>query len=225
MRAMPHYKQKTYPDFKIEKRIFRYGYHYIGGIDEVGYGSLAGPVCIGCVVLENKNLSKWLKAGINDSKKILAPKRQKIFKWIVKNALDWSVCFISHKIINAHNIKKATIIGAKNALRLLRIKPDFILVDGTNRLKYLRIPQATVIRGDEKSIAIAAASIVAKVLRDKLMKKIHRHYKKYDFSRNKGYGTKLHIKALQEYGQTPLHRTAFIDSIVQLSNRKSGIDK
>lgn len=209
-------KQRRLPNLEIEREKFSKGYRYICGIDEVGYGSLAGPVCVGCVVLENKSLTKWLKVGINDSKKLLSSRREKIFKWIIENAFDWSVCFVSHKIIDVYNIKKATIIGAKSAIKFLKIKPDFVLVDGKTRLKYLRIPQETIIKGDERSIAIASASIIAKVLRDKLMIKINRHYKNYGFSRNKGYGTRFHLEALRKYGQTSVHRVAFIDSILRL---------
>ncbi len=197
------------PNFKLEYEIFSAGYRYLAGIDEVGYGSLAGPVCVGCVVFENKNLSKWLKIGIKDSKKLSASKREKLFKWIIDNVLDWSVAFVSARVIDEINIKEATMLAAKNALKMLEVKPDFILIDGVNRIKYLRIPQKTIIKGDEKSITIASSSIVAKVLRDCLMLKIQRHYKNYGFARNKGYGTKFHLQALNKYGKLSLHRHSF----------------
>lgn len=209
-----HKKRKGISNINIELDIFKNGFEYICGIDEVGYGSLAGPVCIGCVLVKKCNLEKLLKMDIDDSKKLNKKQRKKLFRKIIENSFDWSICFVSNKIIDKINIKQATLLGAKTAIKLLNKSPDYILIDGINKIKYLRIPQRSIVKGDEKSIAIASASIVAKVLRDRFMIKLNKQFRRYKFNKNKGYGTRYHIEALEKYGKTTIHREKFIDSII-----------
>lgn len=196
-------------------RFYLKKYKIIAGIDEAGYGALAGPVCVGVVVFDKiSNIYKLRKLGVDDSKKLKSEKRKELFKFIKDFCYDWAVCFVNVEIINKKNIKNASIFGARESLKLLKTKPNFVIIDGIEKIKYLRIPQTSVIKGDQKSIAVASASIIAKVIRDELMIRIGRIYKEYGFSRNKGYGTKYHIKALKKFGKTKLHRKKFINNII-----------
>jgi len=198
-----------FPNLKEEKALFKKGCKYIAGIDEAGRGPLAGPVVAGIVVFEPKNLKKWLKFGIKDSKKLSAKKRQGLLKVIKKEAIEIKASRVSEKIIDKINIRQATLLAMRRAF--LRLKPsiDFVLIDGKDTLKNLPVNQKAIISGDNRSVIIAAASIVAKETRDNIMRRYAKKYPQYGFERHKGYGTKLHRKMIKKYGPCKIHRKSF----------------
>ncbi len=180
------------------------GYEKVAGVDEVGRGSLAGPLVAAAVILDKKKL---IIEDINDSKKLTAEKRKYVFKKVIKSCLCWSVVKIPPDEIDRLSITKANAIAFRKAINSLKIKPDIILSDhiSTNLgIKYLPI-----VNGDQLSISVAAASIIAKVIRDQIMFKFSRYYPEYGFEHNKGYGTVKHLKSLQKYGPTLIHRVSF----------------
>lgn len=176
----------------------------IAGIDEAGRGSLCGPVVAGAVILPDTPIIE----GIDDSKKLSFVKREYLFTKIKKHAIAIGIGIISHKIIDEINILQATFLAMKKAIINLNIVPDFILVDG-HKIPEISIKQKAIIKGDATNYIIAAASIVAKVTRDKIMEKIDKKYPQYNWAKNKGYGTKQHIESLQKYGYSPIHRKSF----------------
>ena len=192
-----------------ENKIYSDGAKFIAGIDEVGRGPLAGPV-YACAVILPKNL---FLAYINDSKKISANRREVLDKQIREVAIDFSMGIVNQKIIDQINIYNATCLAMKKAIDNLKIKPDYLLIDAV-KLKNIDIPILSITRGDTLSISIAAASIVAKVARDKFMTSMHDKYPQYLFYKNKGYGTKEHINALKKYGPCALHRKSFLKNIL-----------
>ena len=185
------------------------GYKYIAGIDEVGRGPLAGPVVAACVILPDDEMI----LGLDDSKKVSAKKREMLSEQIKEKAI-WSIGIVSHEDIDKYNIKVATKMAMKQAIEKLDINPDFLLIDAEH-LEDISIPQNSIIKGDAKSVSIAAASIVAKVYRDYLMDIESEKYPEYAFDKNKGYGTAVHCAALKEYGPTPIHRKTFIKNIIK----------
>lgn len=193
------------PTFKLENKLKRQRYQYIAGIDETGCGSLAGPVVAAAVILN----SKFRNSKIRDSKLLSPKQREKLFKMITKKALAWGVGKVSEKIIDQKGIAKANLLAVKKAIKSLKIKPDYLLFDGGIKLKNIKIPQKTIIQGDAKVFSIACASIIAKVTRDRLMKKLDKKYPQYGFAQDKGYGTKSHLKAIKKYGPCPIHRKSF----------------
>lgn len=179
------------------------GKQYIAGIDEVGRGPLAGPVVSAAVILpENPGL-----VGIDDSKKISEEERENWFHRIKKVALAVNYSVISSDLIDMLNIYEATRVSMKESVEGLSIKPDCLLIDAMQIDS--EIPQKKIIKGDAKSISIAAASIVAKVTRDNIMKELAKEYPEYGFEKNAGYGTKLHLDSLKKYGVTPIHRKSY----------------
>ncbi len=187
-----------------EDDLYIEGYKRIAGIDEVGRGSLAGPLVAAAVILDRKKL---IIEDINDSKKVAENRRKYIFKKIIRSCLCWSVAKVSPAVIDRLSITKANMIAFKRAVGGLKIKPDIILSDFISMDmgdKYIPI-----IKGDTLSISIAAASIVAKVIRDQIMFKYSKCYPEYGFEYNKGYGTRKHLKSLQKYGPTLIHRVSF----------------
>ncbi len=184
-------------------------YEYIAGVDEVGRGPLAGPVCAAAVILP-KGL---VIDGVNDSKKLTEKRREAIFEVIKKDALAWSVAFVEPEIIDEINIRQATHLAMQKAVDALEIKADFLLVDGSDRIDF-NTPSEYIIKGDAKSQSIAAASIMAKVTRDRYMVEMAKEYPYYAFEKNKGYGTKLHMEGIREKGLCPLHRRSFITAKV-----------
>ena len=178
----------------------------IGGIDEAGRGPLAGPVsCAAVVMAMNKIID-----GINDSKKLAEKKREMLYDKIIETAVCWSVILIDNSTIDTINILQATKKGMKEAYESLLYKPDIMLIDAVR----LDIPNSvSIIGGDAKSYNIAAASILAKVTRDRYMRKAGTKYPEYGFDKHKGYGTELHIEMLKKYGACPLHRKSFIGNI------------
>lgn len=192
------------PSFRYEKLLWRKGIKFIAGIDEVGRGAFAGPLVAAAVILP-KNFTI---NGIKDSKLLTPQKRQILSKYIIKNVLDYSISEVNLFYINRHGVGKAVQKGFLDAVNKLKIKPNYILVDGY-KVKNLKYEQKGIIHGDSISVSIAAASIIAKVYRDNLMIKLHKNYPQYNFFENKGYGTKYHRDALKKYGLCKIHRSSF----------------
>ncbi|MCI1951279.1 MAG: ribonuclease HII [Clostridiales bacterium] len=198
-----------------EKGALSEGFQQICGIDEVGRGPLAGPVFASAVILP----VGCVIPGVNDSKKLSPKKREELFDVIKTKAVGWAVGFATEQEIDEINILQATFLAMRRAVEALPKKPDLALVDG-NRTPFLGdgIKVRTIIKGDGSSESIAAASIMAKVSRDRLMIKLDELYPEYGFARNKGYGTAEHVKALLQYGPCPIHRTSFLKKILGESN-------
>lgn len=190
-------------DFEHEKHA--QGYKYICGVDEAGRGPLAGPVFAAAVILPED----YEIYGVNDSKKLSEKKREKLFDEIIEHALAYSIKSCDNFTIDDINILAATMQTMKNAVDSLTIKPDIVFVDG-NRLPELDIPAEYVIHGDAVSASIAAASILAKVSRDRFMYEMDKKYPEYNFEKHKGYGTKLHYEKLREFGPCEIHRLTFL---------------
>ena len=191
--------------WEIESQCFAEGYGLICGVDEAGRGPLAGPVYAAAVILpEGLRIE-----GLNDSKKLTEKKREKLFDIICEKALFYGVGFASEKEIDEVNILEATYLAMNRAIEAMGIVPDIALIDG-NRSRGIRFPNRCIVGGDGKSASIAAASILAKVSRDRYMLKMAEDYPQYHFAKHKGYGTKLHYEALQEFGPSPIHRLTFL---------------
>lgn len=199
---------------QIENEIYEKGYKYIACIDEVGRGCLAGSV-VACAVIMPKGL---LIDGVNDSKKLSAKKRDKLFVEIVEKSIAIGIGEIDCKIIDDINIKNATKMAMLQAISNLRTKdgqaivPDYLLIDA-EKLN-TNIPQSNIIQGDAKCHGIASASIIAKVTRDRTMNELDKLYPEYNFKKNKGYGTKAHTDALLKYGTVEIHRLSFLKKIL-----------
>lgn len=182
----------------------------VAGIDEAGRGPLAGPVVCAAVILP---LDKdKIIDGVNDSKKLTEKKREALYKEIIEKAISYSIVEIDEKTIDEINILNATKLGMKKAVENLKTKPDVVLVDAVKI--ECDIPQENIIKGDGLSYNIAAASILAKVYRDNLMKKLSLEYPEYDFAKHKGYGTPEHILALKKFGKCKIHRDSFIKNFI-----------
>mgnify|MGYP000600359179 CR=1 FL=1 len=192
---------------KYEKQYKDYG--YICGIDEVGRGPLAGPV-VACAVILPVDCDILY---INDSKKLSAKKRNELYDVIMEKAVSVGIGMASHERIDEINILQATYEAMRQAIDNLKVKPDLLLNDAVT-IPEVVIPQVPIIKGDAKSVSIAAASIVAKVTRDRLMEEYDKEYPEYGFAKHKGYGTAAHIAALKEFGPTPIHRRTFITKFV-----------
>ena len=188
---------------RYEKELYKAGYQAIAGIDEVGRGPLAGPVVAAAVILP---LGCKIK-GLNDSKKIPKKKHQEIYQAVMDKALAVGVGQIDNDIIDQVNIYEATKLAMKEALSKLSLKPDYLLIDAMKL--DVEIPQESIIKGDANSLSIAAASIVAKITRDKLMADYDKEFPRYGFAKNAGYGTKSHLQGLERNGVTPIHRKTF----------------
>ncbi len=196
------------PSWEYEELFFKKGYTKIAGIDEAGRGPLAGPVVAAAVILDkNKVIS-----GIRDSKKLSEKKRESIYKEIIKNSLSVGVGIVDESIIDTINIKNATHLAMKKAVEELSIRPDFLLIDAES-LYNISIPQSSIIKGDTLSISIAAASIIAKVERDRIISSYDKIYPGYGFAKHKGYGTKQHFENIRKYGLLPIHRKTFTKNI------------
>ncbi len=177
----------------------------IGGVDEAGRGPLAGPVVAACVVFPQD----LFLPEVNDSKKIAAKKREKLFDQILENASEVGIGIVGEGTIDRMNILNASLKAMFEAVKKLRNTPEFVLVDGNQRIPNLSLPQMPVVKGDSKSLSIAAASIVAKVTRDRIMLKYHEEYPEFCFADHKGYGTKTHMEALKVFGPCRIHRRSF----------------
>lgn len=195
---------------QIEKEINETGIETICGIDEAGRGPLAGPVVVAAVIMPKDSMIE----GVNDSKKVSEKKREALYEQILEEAIAYGVGIIDQKEIDELNILNATKKGLTTALKELKVKPERILVDALNGIDTLGIPYTSIIKGDAKSYSIAAASIIAKVTRDRIMREWDELYPMYGFEKHKGYGTKMHIDAIKEHGLCPLHRLSFVKNIV-----------
>ena len=189
----------------LENEIYAEGFSLICGVDEAGRGPLAGPVCAAAVILP-----RGLEIdGLDDSKKLSEKKREKLFDDIVNAAVSYGIAFASVEEIEEHNILGATFMAMNRAVEQLSPKPELALIDG-NRNKGICIESRCVVKGDSKCADIAAASILAKVTRDRYMLEMAEKYPQYRFEQHKGYGTKLHYEMLREYGPSPIHRRDFL---------------
>ena len=191
--------------WEMERELHAEGIWLICGVDEAGRGPLAGPVCAAAVILP----PEAELPGLNDSKKLSEKKREQLFPEIQRLALAWSVAFASVEEIEERNILGATMLAMNRAISGLSLKPELALIDG-NRNQEIQVPSRCVVHGDARCASIAAASILAKVSRDRLMVELAREYPQYGFEQHKGYGTKAHYAALREYGPCPAHRPSFL---------------
>lgn len=190
---------------KYENEAKADGFNIVCGIDEAGRGPLAGPVCAAAVILPDGCIID----GVNDSKKLTEKKREQLFEVIKETAVAYSIATADEKEIDEINILQATYLAMNRAFNGLKIKPDMALVDG-NRDPNLGIPTRTIVKGDAASMSIAAASILAKVTRDRFMLEMDKKYSEYQFAKHKGYGTKLHYEMLDKYGASEIHRMSFL---------------
>ena len=194
----------------MEKELYNKGFEYICGIDEAGRGPLAGPVVVAGVIMPKDSMIE----GVNDSKKVSEKKREKLYDVILEEALSYSVAIIGQDVIDEINILNATKQGVTKVVEELDVKPNLILVDALTHINTKGIPYDSIIKGDAKCYNIAAASIIAKVTRDRIMREWDEIYPQYGFINHKGYGTAKHIEALKEYGPCPIHRKTFIKNFV-----------
>ncbi|OGZ69778.1 MAG: ribonuclease HII [Candidatus Staskawiczbacteria bacterium RIFCSPHIGHO2_12_FULL_38_11] len=207
----------NYPNFKEEKKLWKQGFNVVVGLDEAGRGPLAGPVAAAAVVVRPEH-SVLLSArrdakifiknfGIRDSKQLSEKKREELYEVLVNHpAIEWGIGVVSEKVIDKINILEATKLAMLEAAE--NLQADFLLLDGNFKINS-KISQKSIIKGDQKVFSISAASIIAKVTRDRIMQKMHKKYPKYNFAAHKGYGTALHIKNLQNFGPCKIHRKTF----------------
>lgn len=194
--------------WEIEDSLFENGYAVICGADEAGAGPLAGPVYAGAAVLpRDLDIS-----GLNDSKKLTGKKRNELFDVIIDKAVSWSVAWVDESVIDEINILNARMLAIDKAIRGLKTVPDIALIDG-NCNRGISVPNRMIVKGDSRSANIAAASILAKVSRDRYMIEMAKKYPEYCFEKHKGYGTKLHYEMLRKYGPSPIHRRTFIKKL------------
>lgn len=192
-------------EFEHAKRA-ELGIKYICGVDEAGRGPLAGPVFAAAVILPED----FEIEGLNDSKKLSEKKRDLLFDEIIEHALAYSIQSVDHKTIDEINILEATMLAMKTAVENLSIKPEYVFIDGNRVPKNMEVPAEFVIKGDATSASIAAASILAKVSRDRFMLEMDKKYPEYCFAKHKGYGTKLHYEKIREFGPSEIHRLTFL---------------
>lgn len=198
------------PDYSYEEAAENSGFKSICGVDEAGRGPLAGPVCAAAVILpEGLEIE-----GLNDSKKLSEKKREQLFDIITEKAIAYSVAFGTLEEIEEKNILQATFLAMNRAIEGLEVKADFALIDGNKIPEGIKIPAAAIVKGDAKSMSIAAASILAKVSRDRLLMEYDKKYPEYQFAKHKGYGTKLHTDLIKEYGPCEIHRLSFLKNIL-----------
>lgn len=196
-------------DYEYEYAALSEGFNVVCGIDEAGRGPLAGPVCAAAVILP---IGLEIE-GLNDSKKLTEKKREMLYDIITEKAVAYSIALVDEKTIDEINILQATFTAMRNAVAGLSVKPDIALIDG-NQKAGLSIEQRTIVKGDAKSMSIAAASVLAKVTRDRFMLKLDEVYPEYQFAKHKGYGTKLHYECIEKYGVSPVHRQTFLKKLL-----------
>lgn len=190
---------------EYENLAYADGFEVVCGIDEAGRGPLAGPVYAAAVILPKGHIVE----GVNDSKKISEKKRDMLYDKIIEECVDYSIGIATEKEIDEINILQATFLAMRRAVKGLSVKPDIALIDG-NKTPNLDIEQRAIIKGDSKSANISAASIIAKVSRDRYMLEMAEKYPEYQFEKHKGYGTKLHYEMIEKYGVSPIHRITFL---------------
>lgn len=194
---------------EYENAAYADGYEIVCGVDEAGRGPLAGPVYAAAVILPKGHTVE----GVNDSKKLSEKKRDELFDKVIDECIAYSVGIATEKEIDEINILQATFLAMRRAVEGLSVKPDIALIDG-NKTPGLNMEQRAIIKGDAKSANIAAASIIAKVSRDRYMLEMAEKYPQYQFEKHKGYGTKLHYEMLEKYGISPIHRKTFLKKIL-----------
>ena len=192
----------TPPSFRYEQALYKKGCRLVAGVDEAGRGPLAGPLVAAAVILTSR------VEGLDDSKLLSSSEREKIFKIIAKEALAIGIGVVSHKVIDRINIHCATLLAMKQAVLNLVYYPDYLLVDGKFKID-VDFPQTAIIAGDKRCYSIAAASVVAKVTRDRMMLRYHKKFPQYQFDRHKGYGTKFHFEMIKKHGPCEIHRKSF----------------
>ena len=197
------------PDYSYEQAAKDSGFNLICGVDEAGRGPLAGPVCAAAVILPPDLEIE----GLNDSKKLSEKKRELLFDVIIEKALDYCIAYGTLSEIEEYNILNATYFAMNRAINGLK-EVDFALIDGNRTPKDIIVPSATIVKGDAKSMSIAAASILAKVSRDRLLLEYDKKYPQYQFAKHKGYGTKLHTDLIKEHGPCEIHRLSFLKNIL-----------
>ena len=198
------------PDYEFEKAAVNSGFSCICGVDEAGRGPLAGPVCAAAVILPEGAVIE----GLDDSKKLTEKKREKLYDIIKETAVAYSVAYGTLEEIESVNILEATYLAMNRAIEGLNVKPDFALIDGNRVPRGIKIPCETVVKGDSKSMSVAAASVLAKVTRDRLMLEYDKKYPEYNFKKHKGYGTKEHTELIKQYGPCEIHRLSFLKNIL-----------
>ena len=199
------------PDFELENALINSGKTHVCGVDEAGRGPLAGPVCAAAVILPYGLEIE----GLNDSKKLSEKKREALYDIIIEKAIAYNIAFGTLEEIEEYNILEATYIAMNRAIDGLKIKPDHALIDGNRVPKGIKVPCDTVVKGDSKSFSIAAASILAKVTRDRLLLEYDELYPEYNFKKHKGYGTKEHYEAINKYGVCKIHRLSFLKNVIK----------
>ena len=198
------------PDYEFEKAAVNSGFSCICGVDEAGRGPLAGPVCAAAVILPEGAVIE----GLDDSKKLTEKKREKLYDLIKETAVAYSVAYGTLEEIETVNILEATYLAMNRAIEGLSVKPDFALIDGNRVPRGIKIPCETIVKGDSKSMSVAAASVLAKVTRDRLMLEYDKKYPEYNFKKHKGYGTKEHTELIKQYGPCEIHRLSFLKNIL-----------
>lgn len=198
------------PDYEFEKAAVNSGFSCICGVDEAGRGPLAGPVCAAAVILPEDAVIE----GLDDSKKLTEKKREGLYDIIKETAVAYSVAYGTLEEIETVNILEATYLAMNRAIEGLTVKPDFALIDGNRVPRGIKIPCETVVKGDSKSMSVAAASVLAKVTRDRLMLEYDKKYPEYNFKKHKGYGTKEHTELIKQYGPCEIHRLSFLKNIL-----------
>ena len=196
-------------DYTYEHDAYLRGYTAVCGIDEAGRGPLAGPVYAAAVWLPEG----LVLDGLNDSKKLSEKKREALFPVILENAVSYGIGFATEQEIDEINILQATFLAMRRAFDAMQQRCDYALIDG-NRMPPLPVPGETIVKGDAKSPSVAAASILAKVSRDRVMLEYAKQYPEYQFEKHKGYGTNVHVEALHTYGPSPIHRKTFLKKIL-----------
>lgn len=199
------------PDFSREEKLFKKGYKNIVGVDEAGRGPLAGPVVAAAVVFNNDKIivRKLIETGVRDSKTLSFKKREFLYDIIIENCSDWSVGIVSEEIIDKINILEASLLAMKTAIEKLHVEPDFLLVDGKHTIKNYPASQIAIPSADQNIFSVSAASIIAKVTRDRMLVDFDKKYPGYGFAKHKGYGTKLHLEMLAKMGPCKIHRKSF----------------
>ena len=193
------------PNYSIENELHQKGFTYVCGVDEAGRGPLCGPVFAAACILPDGLFIE----GLNDSKKLTEKKREKLFDIIKAEAVAYSIASANVEEINELNILEADLLAMRRAIDGLSVKADFAIIDG-NIARDFQVPAAAIVKGDAKSMSIAAASVLAKVARDRICSELDAEYPQYGIAKHKGYGTKAHIDALREFGPSPIHRKKFI---------------
>lgn len=196
-----------YPNLIEEKKLWKAGYKYVVGLDEAGRGPLAGPVTAAAVLVRQFSITNFQFSKINDSKKLSERQREFFYEVLTNHPqIEWGIGVVSEKIIDKINILEATKLAMKKAAK--NLNADFLLLDGNFKINS-KISQRAIIKGDSKVFSIAAASIIAKVTRDRLMQKMHKKYPQYNFAKHKGYGTAAHVASLKSFGPCEIHRKTF----------------